>query len=793
MRAMRGGSLRWFLGFLAVVAAIAGFELYSLVAHNRERAAVAPKPAAATKSATKGPIGDVDASFGEALVGPRVTLSGWALDPSGIRAVEVRVGGRAFAAKTGIPRPDVAQAKPGVPNNTRAGFEFTGDFSTYAAPSGADRRTLSVVAVANDGRETVLGARSLIEPSAMTRWAWLAPKDATPFYLLPALSGIDLGGAAELDRAYKPYLSRTLRAGFRVPILYLRMTKGAHADYVFDPEWDATRKCGERRISGDSLSTVLAHSRERKLPVLITLNGGIWADAYCDVPEWDINDKLEQDARNCQWNEHNQVMPDDYLKNLPGSQEQPELARSLTFNVYATEVRHYKKRNLQQAGAAIAAFARDHPELFVGVSLDPDTYLNPFFAEQQWYDYNPGTLRQFREWLSGTGPYAGRGIGGAPDLRAYRRAKPLTLADVNRIAGAHWRSWHEVDPPRTFARGGAQPFWKDPWVREWEHFRRHLVHLHYDELAQWLVEAGIPRERIWSSQGLMAPRGDAMPFAIDLTSPPRNYDSGGMSIAGAKPAQGHLGVILYGEAAVNDVPMDNGKSLFATLAAIDPQWAIVEYNTADLRDPKVPPTYAAAYRGLRDMWNFGARYVSPMAWNGSNGLFVGQTGYSTFTAWRNTPLEEAARDFMLARAGLPLGSLLWTFGTPSHADGDGWTAELGTIALGRGYLTLGPDANDRIALVSPKGLPDAAQRGEEFVLGLDARSGLRRVRIQGRRGPDSGWETLADASGAALRATPAGYAIRRNPGTRTIPIDQLRIELTFVANTTRALTRIAVL
>ena len=43
-----------------------------------------------------------------------------------------------------------------------------------------------------------------------------------------------------------------------------------------------------------------------------------------------------------------------------------------------------------------------------------------------------------------------------------------------------------------------------------------------------------------------------MPFAIDLTSPPRNYDSGGMSIAGAKPALGHLGVILYGEAAVND-------------------------------------------------------------------------------------------------------------------------------------------------------------------------------------------------------------------------------------------------
>ena len=34
--------------------------------------------------------------------------------------------------------------------------------------------------------------------------------------------------------------------------------------------------------------------------------------------------------------------------------------------------------------------------LFVGVSSRPDTYLNPFFNEQQWYDYNPGTLQQFR-------------------------------------------------------------------------------------------------------------------------------------------------------------------------------------------------------------------------------------------------------------------------------------------------------------------------------------------------------------------------------------------------------------
>jgi hypothetical protein len=794
VRTMAGKSLRAFLIFLAVVAGIASFEMYALIAHNRERAAAvpsAPLPARAT-----GPVGGLDGPSGEAIVGPRVTISGWALDPSGVRGVEIRLDGRRYPAKTGIARPDAAKARPDIADNANGGFEYTGDFSAQPPPPGVDRRTLAIVAIARDGRETELGRRSLVEPVALARWAAFTPRNTQPFYLLPGLSGIDLGGASGLDTAYAPYLSPTLRAGFRVPILYLRMTKGPAADYAFDPDWDPTRKCGERRIGDDSLNGVLAHSQAKQLPVLVTLNGGIWADAYCDVPQWDVNDKLEQDVANCQWNEKNEVMPDNFLKGLLGSLESPELARALTFNVYASEVRHYKKRNLQQAGAVLAAFARAHPDLFVGVSLDPDTYLNPFFEEKQWYDYNPGTLRQFREWLAGSGPYAGHPTHGAPDLRAYRRTQPLTLADVNRLAGRHWRNWTDVDPPRTFPRvaaGGARPYWQDTWTREWEMFRRHLVHLHYDELTQWLVEAGIPGDRIWTGQGLMAPRGDAMSFAIDLDSPPRNYDTGGMTIAGAKPAQGHLGVILYGEAAVNDVPMDNGKSLFATLAAVDSRWGIVEYNTADLRNPKVAPTYAAAYRGLRDVWNFGARFVSPMAWNGSNGASVGTPGYSTYTAWRNTPLEDAAREFMLARAGLPLGALLWTFGTPVHADGDGWTAEIGTLSLGKGFVTLGPDDNDRMVVVSPRGLPASAQSAEEFVLGLAANAGLRRIRIQARRSPDSGWETIADANGAALRTTAAGFAIKRSAGPRNTPIDQLRIDITFIANTSRTLSRVAVL
>jgi len=792
----RPRSFAIFVAFLGVVAAIAGIEGYALYSQQRSRTvATVPVPSSAAVAAQAapiaGPIGAIDVPLTEGVIGPRIAISGWALDSIGIRAVEIRIDGHKFEAKLGVARPDVAQIKTGFPDNPNGGFEFTGDVPPSVHPAGADRREASIVAVARDGRETVLGRKSLIDPTALTRWSAVATPRGMPFYLLPALSGIDIGDAAELDTTYTPYLSATTRVGFRVPILYLRTTKGAANNYTFDPEWDARRRCGDRRISDDSLSTVLAHARDKKLPVLVTLNGGVWADAYCEVPEWDINDRLEQDLRNCQWNQSNEVMADAYLKDLPGSQDAPLLARSLTFNVYASEVRRYKKRNLQQAGRVLVQFARAHPHLFIGVNLDPDTYINPFFAENQWYDYNPGTLRQFREWLAGSGPYAGKQDAGVPDLRAYRRAKPLRLDDVNRLARKDWKRWNDVDPPRTFPRTGNERFWEDPWVREWETFRRHLVDLHYDELAQWLVAVGLSRDHIWSSQGLMAPSGEAMPFALTVESPVKNFDSGGMSVAGAKPTLGHLGAILYGASAVNDVRMENGASLLYSLATIDPGFAVVEFNTADLRHSHLQPDYAAGYRGLRDLWNFGARYVSPMAWNGSHGANAGKPGYSTFTAWRSTPLEEAARDFLLARAGLPLGSLLYTFGTPRHADDDGWTIETGTIALGHGALTVTPDSFHHVTLLSPHGLPPHIGRATTFIVGL--REGVQRVRVFGRSNTETGWSLLADARGDALRQTSAGIAVRRSVGAGPAMIDQLRVEFQFVDPTPRPLTRFAAL
>ncbi len=781
-----------FLGVLAIVAAISGIELYALATRGRaDRAPVsATQPTTQPAAQSSDPIGSVTAPPGDALIGPTVTLAGWALDTAGIRGVEVRIDGQTFAARYGLPKPEGADAPAGYPDSGAPGFAITATLPDAVPP--VDRRRVEIVAIARDGRESVLATRNVIEPAALHRFAeFPRPAAATPFHVLPALSAIGLGGAAELDTWYASYASPTVRTGMRVPILYLRTTRGAAADFVFDPDWDIERRCGARRIAEDSLGNTIAYAVRHRIPVLFTLNGGVWADASCDVPDWDLNDHLEQDVANCQWNEKNAVMADDYLRHLPGSQEAPELARTLTFNVYARDVRRYKRRNLQAAGRIVAAFAREHPDLFVGVNLDPDTYLNPFFDQTQWYDYNPGTLRQFRDWLAGTGPYAGKGGAGVPDLRRYRRAKPLTLAEASRLAGKRFARWDDVDPPRSFPReskDGRPAFWDDPWTREWETFRRHIVDLHYDELSAWLAQAGIAPERIWSSQGFMAPHETARPFAVHIASPMKNYDTGGMSVEGAIPASGHLGAILYGPSAVNAIRMEAPGSLFATFRALDPGWAVVEINTADLRHPAEQPSYAVGYRSLRDVFNFGGRFVSPMAWNGSNGVNAGKPGYVTFTAWRNTPFEDAARDFMLSHANVPRGARLWTFGTPQLADNDGWTAMTGTMIPQPGALALAPDG-DAVTLVSPAELVfDPATFGE-VVLGLEDAQALRSVRIAGRESAQRPWRAIASqdrgwktTSGGVAVALPAGPHAR---------FDQLRIELRFASGTRPRLLRVA--
>ena len=129
-----------------------------------------------------------------------------------------------------------------------------------------------------------------------------------------------------------------------------------------------------------------------------------------------------------------------------------------------------------------------------------------------------------------------------------------------------------------FPREG-KPFWEDPWTHEWEVFRRHLVDLHYDELSQWVGETGIESSQIFSSQGFNAPGKMIEPFPLRIDSPPKNYDTGGMSVmerssirmspvvGGVKPAT-IMRVVVFpdplGPSSVTNSPGATSRSTWST-------------------------------------------------------------------------------------------------------------------------------------------------------------------------------------------------------------------------------------
>ena len=725
-------------------------------------------------------VGYLDLPATQFLPSPQQTFSGWGLGKNGLDRIEIVVDGKhRFAARTGIPRGDVKSLFPDYPNNGNPGFELVANLGSL--PLGS--HDIEAIATDKSGAFKSLGKRTYVNDRFRETWSdLLAERGRKPgnvddiFYYAFGTSNLSAVDSNQVAVQYAPYISDTVKIGVRIPILYMRTTKGRDNDWIFDPDFDTYRKCGTRRITEDSLGITIAWSIRNRIPVLFTLNGGIWADAACDIPEWDINDELEKDKNNCQWNEHDEVMADDYLKTLPGSQDAPELARALTMNVYVPEVRRYKKRNLQAAARLIRDFATAYPDLFIGVSLDPDLYQNPFFEGRQWYDYNASTIRQFREWLRGTGAYAGKGGPNVPDLSGYRRKKALTLKGVSALAMKKFSTWDDVGPSRNFAL--SREALTTPWGALWEQFRRHLVDLHYDELSQWVAETGIPTARIFSTQGFDAPHEvtNFEPFAIYIDSPPKHFDTGGVSVQGAVPAHGHLGATLYGEAAINNALMETPDPLFRVFRDLDPGWAILEYNTADVRGPKVVPDIIRGYRGVRDIFNYGAKLLSPMAWNGSFAGAFNEPGFVSYSSYRGSTLERAVKNAMVNRANLPRQARLWTFGGGMLIDDDDWYPQVAGMASPIDAALEVTIQDGGTVVDSPNALDFRTSELDALILGIRSAPAGASIEVQTRERDQRKWrKAVGRKTIGSLQRYRAGYLVPLPHAHSTRQIEQLRL------------------
>jgi hypothetical protein len=193
-----------------------------------------------------------------------------------------------------------------------------------------------------------------------------------------------------------------------------------------------------------------------------------------------------------------------------------------------------------------------------------------------------------------------------------------------------------------------------------------------------------------------------------------------------------------------------------------------------------------AYRGLRDIVNYGAQLVSPMAWNGSPGSEVGKPGFVAYTSYRAAPLEAAARNVMVHRANLPRQARLWGFGFGAVRDADGWTTARpatvepidGGLRVDASKLAVRPTRAGvrRVRLVSPATLDFRTTDLDLLVLGMRSAPADLRISVQARDRGRKAWRALTGAAPLdSLLSVRAGHLISLPHSTRQV--EQLRLVL----------------
>ncbi|MFD2612477.1 fibronectin type III domain-containing protein [Paenibacillus gansuensis] len=362
-----------------------------------------------------------------------------------------------------------------------------------------------------------------------------------------------------------------VKTGLSIQTSYLSLDTLSHQqNYNWDPNF---------------LDQQLKYAETNQKPVLIQLNAGGWAG------DAGLMHALQDDTRTTMWDTNNW-----------------DMFRSIDQHNYMTysrkNLKHYafKKRNLQLAAQRLVEWRAAHPDLLVGVSLDSEDWQYVWDGTR-YSDYNPLSISEWKEWLTGTGMYDP--VNGAYKGEA-RNPVFTSIGQFNTAMGTSFASWNAVDPPRTRADGN--PFWE-----EWSRWRTMLLKHHLQDLTNWLIEAGLPANRIFSHQN-------------HITSGSDGYYLTSSILTTADLSPGSLGVTLYGDATKDTDYMKQ-------VLGYNNNWGAPEYN------PQQKTDKAYNYDGLVKTYEGGAHYISPLSWNDP---------VTSPYEIKNTQFETAMQEFVAA-------------------------------------------------------------------------------------------------------------------------------------------------
>ncbi|MCX7002074.1 MAG: hypothetical protein NTV22_02230 [bacterium] len=423
------------------------------------------------------------------------------------------------------------------------------------------------------------------------------------FYILP-IGGYDNtpGSSNYLGLVRERLLAQTggvqpanIKAGFSMTANFISSTYDSYYDYLYNPAYAPWE-----------MDTYVPLAWAHNLPYGVHFNGTPWADPADQSMEV-LSNYLEKNAGGA-------LLQRDRLGRIrrsavtqePTSNEYYDgfgdmLEMQLTLSRNATVVQDYMARNCRVAMRLLGWHREQHPDLLVFASMSSE-YSQNANANSEYCDYSTWSQQEFRDWLGGTGLYAGQGQ--YASLSAFNAA-------FSGASGFPYPTWAAVTPPTTVDWSTSTA--NGRWWNQWHAFRIIQVRNMVQAQIRWSRQAG------WSPDQLF---GHQIPFD------PASTDSTKRKIASpwttAFVDDGGNGITTYGTDAAN-------ATIFNAMYTNDHSWGIFEWNRLDA-------SMAVNLAALNAVWNGRAHLLSPYNW-------YGQPTYQIL----DKPLQAALAQFIYER------------------------------------------------------------------------------------------------------------------------------------------------
>ncbi|RLD10716.1 MAG: hypothetical protein DRI44_05365 [Chlamydiae bacterium] len=375
-------------------------------------------------------------------------------------------------------------------------------------------------------------------------------------------------------------MPKNLKIGFSGGAWFLLHTENNYYNYIYD---------------NTELGRQMINSQKSNLPIGFNVNGMPWgdtADQSVDIlhnylEKYNDGEFLQKDQNG---NIRKSSLPQNPYTNEQAGTFSPYLEMQLSLSRNAQIIQNYVGRNNRMATGMLNWYREHHPDLLVFATMSSE-YAQNAAANDEYCDYSNSAKQEFRDWLSGSGLYAGQG-------------QYSSLTDFNNAFGFSYSSWDDVEPP-TSIDWTSGSYWQ-----KWNDFRIIMVNNMEQAQITWTVEAGWSPDRTYGHQ---------IPFNPATTSEhERKYASPWTTTF---VLNGANGITTYGSRTWD-------TTIFNAMYANDKIWGIFEYNP-------LSSSVSQNLSALNSVWNSKGHVVCPYAW-------YGQPTYQIF----GTAFESALQQFI---------------------------------------------------------------------------------------------------------------------------------------------------